>query len=335
MSYQFYKSIGSPKFISAPMVDHSSLAWRLLVRNFGADLAYTEMLQSKSMIASIPYQNQHIDWGVNNYNRTLINTNTDTNTNTLSTSLSTKYLDINPIQLETPLIAQLAGNNIKELVDAGRILLKHGNISAIDLNLGCPQKCARKGSYGAYLLLKKSEPIEILKELVIALDIPITAKIRRFDSGNNSSSSSNNSNSNSSNGNKMNMNDSNSNIDIDGDNATIEFCQEIEQTGVSMLTIHGRSVDAIKHKVGPSDWEIIKKVKQYLPNMPLVANGGIQTYDDVLNCLEYTNADGVMSSEGLLENPRGLFNSHGAHEYQHDYIKTQLDSARLFIQVCV
>ena len=36
--YAFYKSIGSPKFISAPMVDQSELAWRLMVKQNGVDL---------------------------------------------------------------------------------------------------------------------------------------------------------------------------------------------------------------------------------------------------------------------------------------------------------
>lgn len=292
MSYAFYKSIGSPKYISAPMVDHSSLAWRLMVRNFGADLAFTEMLPSKAIVASVPYQNKHIDWGSSNYNR-----------NNSYNFDSTKF--VNPHELEKPLIAQLAGSNVKELVEAGRILIKRGSISAIDLNLGCPQKCAQKGGYGGYLLLRKSEPIRILKELVAALDIPITAKIRRLD------------------GDDMN----------DADNVTIEFCQEIERCGVSMLTIHGRSVHCSKFQVGNSDWNIVKRVKEAVPSMPLISNGGIQTYGDVQACLSYTGADGVMSSEGLLENPRGMFTQHGAIEYANNYIKSQLESARLFVEV--
>jgi len=45
--YDFYKSIGSPKFICAPMVDQSELPFRLLVRKYGCDLAYTPMINTK------------------------------------------------------------------------------------------------------------------------------------------------------------------------------------------------------------------------------------------------------------------------------------------------
>ena len=53
------------------------------------------------------------------------------------------------------------------------------------------------------------------------------------------------------------------------------------------------------------NWDAIRAIKQVM-NIPVIANGGIGSLEDVLLCMKYTGCDGVMSSEGLLENP-GLF----------------------------
>ena len=69
-----------------------------------------------------------------------------------------------------------------------------------------------------------------------------------------------------------------------------------------MLVVHGRTREHKKNDVGPANWTIIKKIKQTL-KIPVIANGGMSTYDDCMRCLEYTGCDGVMSSESILEYP--------------------------------
>lgn len=114
----------------------------------------------------------------------------------------------------------------------------------------------------------------------------------------------------------------------ENDEETIKFCQEVEKCGVQMLTIHGRTIDSCNQYTGSADWNIIRRVKSLL-TIPVIANGkisskvfrmwlfyhlmmlgGISSLDDVRRCLNETKADGVMSSEALLENPR-LFSLQG------------------------
>lgn len=85
----------------------------------------------------------------------------------------------------------------------------------------------------------------------------------------------------------------------------MKLVQAIEKAGCAILTVHGRTKEQNKQRVGKCDWNMIKKIKSTL-KIPVFANGGIYTYEDAIKCLKFTGADAVMSSEALLENP-GLF----------------------------
>jgi tRNA-dihydrouridine synthase len=259
------------------MVDQSKLAWRLLVKRNGVDLAYSEMMHARMFKEDKKYRQSCIDW--DDYSHI---------------SGNKEIENISKLQ-DQPLIVQLAGDDPDTVVEAGRYL--HHNVAAIDLNLGCPQKIAKRGNYGAYLLSQPDQVIKVLKAMVKGLDCPITAKVRRLAT----------------------------------DEATIELCQRIEATGVQLLTIHGRTVDNSKLYIGPCDWDIIKKVKETL-RIPVIANGGISSRSDAIRCLEYTGADGVMSSEALLENPK-LFSIDGDMNFKENYVKSQLDIASEYIDI--
>ena len=118
--------------------------------------------------------------------------------------------------------------------------------------------------------------------------------------------------------------------------------------GVDLITIHGRTLHENKIKVRECNWNAIrdarnivqeyydaqeeqeddddndhadsgdegnmkKKKKKWI--IPIIAIGGIEDYDNVLQCFETTKANAVISSEALLENP-GLFNPHHHHNQQ-------------------
>ena len=139
---------------------------------------------------------------------------------------------------------------------------------AVDINCGCPQGIARKGMYGSFLLEKPEIIIAMTKKLHEHLKVPVTVKIRV----------------------------------LDDDEKTLQLCKDIERAGASILTVHGRTKEQNKAKVTYCDWHMIKRIKETL-KIPVFANGGIYTFEDVQRCLEQTGVDGVMSAESLLENP--------------------------------
>jgi len=102
---------------------------------------------------------------------------------------------------------------------------------------------------------------------------------------------------------------------------TLNFCKALESTGISLLTVHGRTKEQNKHLVGTCDWEIIAKIKRLL-SIPVIANGGIHTFKDVQDCIAKTGVDGVMSAEALLENP-ALFSGkiHDLDELALEYLE--------------
>lgn len=239
---RFYQEIGSPKFICAPMVDQSELAWRLLVKRHGCDLAFTQMILSKCFLSSKSYQYACSDWK----DYTILS-----NSSITQSQLSQKFriTEKEASTLDKNLIVQLAGNNPEVVIKAGRLV--QSRASAIDLNLGCPQNTARKGNYGSHLLQDSTLTLHILSKMVENLDCPITAKIRVYDN----------------------------------DDRTVQLCRDFEKIGVSMITVHGRTVEANKLFVGTCDWNVIRKIKEAV-NIPVIANGGIGNYDDINRCFE-------------------------------------------------
>lgn len=107
--WAFWRSLGSPRFVCAPMVDQSELAFRSLTRQLGVGLAYTPMLHARLMVEHPAYR--------------------------------THTFDPDPSGREGPVFAQLAGHDPAVLLEAGRFV--QGHVDAVDLNFGCPQ--ARKG----------------------------------------------------------------------------------------------------------------------------------------------------------------------------------------------
>lgn len=177
---------------------------------------------------------------------------------------------------DRPVVAQFCGNDPAILLAAAKRV--QDRVDAIDLNMGCPQGIAKRGAYGAFLLPVEPETeaaktallVRIVSTLHAGLTVPVTCKIRVLGSF----------------------------------EATLRLVLALQGAGCAVLTIHGRQRSCIKERVGPTDWETIARVKAHPSvTVPIIANGGLGSYEDIETCGAAAGVDGVMTSEGVLENP--------------------------------
>lgn len=144
-----YNAIGQPKTIVAPMVDQSELAWRILLRRYGADLCYTPMFHAKLFATDEKYRaKMWSEWDGRS-------------------------------DLDRPLVVQFCANDPEYLLEAAQHI--EDQCDAVDLNLGCPQGIARKGNYGAFLMDDWGLVDRLIRKLHENLKCPVTAKIRVYD----------------------------------------------------------------------------------------------------------------------------------------------------------
>ncbi|KAF3347663.1 hypothetical protein VdG2_04385 [Verticillium dahliae VDG2] len=170
----FYESIGSPKYVVAPMVAQSEFAWRMLTRSFlppseqSSILAYTPMFHARLFKETESYREQNfqpVRPGVSAASEA-------------TTPTPTPWLDGNPT-IDRPLFVQFCANDPEALLGAAQRAAPY--CDAVDINFGCPQGIARKGHYGAFLQEDQDLVFRLVNTLHRHLSIPVTAKIRILD----------------------------------------------------------------------------------------------------------------------------------------------------------
>ncbi|ORY70109.1 uncharacterized protein BCR38DRAFT_421021 [Pseudomassariella vexata] len=270
----FYKSIGSPKFIVAPMVDQSEFAWRMLTRSFLTPsenkkvLAYTPMFHARLFQeADNPkYRDSHFQ--ATNASRAPKRSKSPNRANEPEiASDSTPWLDGNP-SFDRPLFVQFCANDPTHLLAAAQLAAPY--CDAIDLNLGCPQGIAKKGHYGAFLQEDQELVYNLINNLHKNLSVPITAKIRILETKED----------------------------------TLQYAKNVLDAGASIITVHGRRREQKGHLTGVADWSYIRFLRENLPKDTVIfANGNVLQHEDLERCLEATGADAVMTAEGNLSDP--------------------------------
>ncbi|KAI0143527.1 FMN-linked oxidoreductase [Xylariaceae sp. FL1272] len=262
----FYESIGSPKYVVAPMVNQSEFAWRMLTRSFMTPdenaklLAYSPMYHARLFQETAKYRGAHFQ---------ATKKPIDPPPTELSAPAADEdlFLDGNP-QFDRPLFVQFCANDPAQLLRAAQIAAPY--CDAVDLNLGCPQGIARNGHYGAFLQEDQKLVYDLINTLHRNLSIPVTAKIRILDTKED----------------------------------TLAYAKNVLAAGASILTVHGRRREQKGHLTGVADWEYLRYLRENLPKETVIfANGNILQTGDLEKCLEATGADAVMSAEGNLSDP--------------------------------
>ena len=298
----WWRDLGSPQTVCAPMVLQSELAWRMLVRRHGVQLCYSPMLPAKAFVA-LPADGDSID--------------------PRTGGPATQAAYFTTCASDRPLAVQLGGSDPQEMLAAAKLVQDLG-IDCIDLNFGCPQQCAQTGGYGAFLLTLPERAKALVDILVSGCKVPITAKIRILPdvrqpvltlqcllcplfaligllserwSWDRRRSISHHLPPSPTFSHHLPPSPTFSQVAD-----TVAFARMLEDAGVAMLTVHGRRREQ-RHHEGPASWEHIAAVKAAL-RIPVISNGNIQAPADVGACLEQTACDGVMSAKGLLANPR-------------------------------
>jgi len=217
------------------MEDVSDPPFRTLCKKHGADMMYTEFISSEGLIRDAVKSRQKLDI----------------------------------YEKERPIGIQIFGSEIDSMRRAAEITAASGP-DVLDINYGCPvKKVACKGA-GAGILQDIPKMVSMTKEIVEAVDLPVTVKTR------------------------LGWDDNSKYI--------VEVAERLQDVGIKAISIHGRT-RAQMYK-GEADWSLIRAVKEN-PNMhiPVFGNGDIDTPEKALAYRKEYGVDGIMIGRGSIGNP--------------------------------
>ncbi|MGP1525082.1 tRNA dihydrouridine synthase DusB [Prevotella multiformis] len=214
-----------PLFL-APMEDVTDIGFRKMCKRFGAAMVYTEFVSADAIIRSI------------------------------RSTLSKMVID----DRERPVGIQIYGRDVASMVEAARIV-EQARPDVIDINFGCPvKKVANKGA-GSGMLKNIPLLLEITREVVKAVKVPVTVKTR---------------------------------LGWDHDHLIItDLAEQLQDCGIQALTIHGRT--RAQMYTGSADWTLIGEVKKNPRiHIPVIGNGDVKDIVDARGKFDRYGVDAVM-----------------------------------------
>ena len=170
---------------------------------------------------------------------------------------------------ERPVTIQIYGRFIDTMVEAAKIV-EEVQPDFIDINFGCPVKRVAAKGAGAGMLRDVPLMVEMAKQIVQAVKIPVTAKTR---------------------------------LGWDCENIIIDdVAERLQDVGISALAIHGRTRSQMYK--GEADWEPIARVKQNPRiKIPIIGNGDIDSPQKAKEAFERYGVDGVMIGRATIGKP--------------------------------
>ncbi len=227
-------TLKSNLFLS-PLAGYTNLPFRLALREVGGlDLATTDLVNARSLLEKNPK--------------------------------ALKLIETRPA--DRPLAVQLFGSVPGEMRDAAVVLESLG-IASVDINMGCPvRKVCRVGG-GSAMMTELAKTSALVKGMVNAVKIPVTAKMR---------------------------------LGWDDDNLTApELARALEDAGAAAIFVHGRTRE--QGFGGSVKLPGIRAVVQAVARIPVIGNGDITTPQAAKMMFEETGCAGVSVGRGAFYNP--------------------------------
>jgi tRNA-dihydrouridine synthase B len=219
----------------SPLAGYTNLPFRLVVREVGGvGLCTTDLVNARSLLEKNPKALKLIE-----------------------TSAA-----------DAPLAVQLFGSVPEEMRDAAQIVQSLG-VHSVDINMGCPVKKVCKVGGGSAMMTELDKTAALVKGMVNAVKIPITAKMR---------------------------------LGWDDDNLTApDLARTLEDVGVAAIFVHGRTRE--QGFEGTVNLAGIRKVVEAVKSIPVIGNGDIITPQAAKKMFDETGCAGVSIGRGAFYDP--------------------------------
>jgi nifR3 family TIM-barrel protein len=219
----------------SPLAGYTNLPFRLVVREIGGvDLCTTDLVNARSLLEKNPR--------------------------------AFKLIESN--EQDRPLAVQLFGSVPEEMRDAA-VMLQERGVASIDINMGCPVRKVCQVGGGASMMTQHERTAALVRGMVNALRIPVTAKMR---------------------------------LGWDERNITApDLARVLEDVGVAAIFVHGRTRE--QGFSGTVNLAGIRAVVQAVRSVPVIGNGDVTTPQAARHMFEQTGCAGVSIGRGAFYDP--------------------------------